>query len=358
MPAIIDKRYSTDHRLAILESRLTRTPNMTESATTPFVVAALYQFARIDTPEALRNSLLERMTNHNIRGTLLVAPEGINGTIAGTRTSIDALIDWLKTDHCFEDMSYKESFSDEMPFARTKVKLKNEIVTMGVEGIDPNRVVGTYVEPQDWNALIRDPDVVVVDTRNDYEVEVGTFNRSINPAISTFREFPAFVDARLDPARTPKVAMFCTGGIRCEKSTAYLKERGFKDVYHLHGGILKYLEEVPEADSEWTGECFVFDERVTVDHALHRGRYDQCHACRRPITEADKNSAHYVPGVSCPHCHDETTVTQRERFEEREKQIRLAAERHEPHIGAGSDISAVRKQRRTRKLNEKNRQRT
>jgi len=331
---------------------------MTDSTTTRFIVAALYRFIRIEAPDALRDSLLARMTDHDIRGTLLVAPEGINGTIAGTRTAIDALINWLKTDTRFDDLSYKESFCNEMPFARTKVKLKKEIVTMGIEGIDPNRVVGTYVEPKDWNALIRDPDVVVVDTRNDYEVEVGTFNRAINPDISTFREFPAFVDAELDPSRTPKVAMFCTGGIRCEKSTAYLKERGFKDVYHLHGGILKYLEEVPEADSEWTGECFVFDERVTVDHALRRGQYDQCHACRRPITEEDQHSAYYVPGVSCPKCHDETTAAQRERFEEREKQVRLAAERHEPHIGAGGDINTVREHRRTRKLDEKNNQRT
>ena len=331
---------------------------MTESATTRFVVAALYRFVRIDAPEALRESLLAHMADNDIRGTLLVAPEGINGTIAGRRAAIDALIAWLRTDTRFNDLSYKESFCDEMPFARTKVKLKKEIVTMGVEDIDPTRVVGTYVEPKDWNALIRDPDVVVIDTRNDYEVEVGTFNRAINPDISTFREFPAFVDAELDPSRTTRVAMFCTGGIRCEKSTAYLKEQGFEDVYHLHGGILKYLEEVPEADSEWTGECFVFDERVTVDHALRRGHYDQCHACRRPITEKDKDSALYVPGISCPHCHDETTATQRERFEEREKQVRLAAERHEPHIGAGSDITAVRKQRRTRKLDEKNCQRT
>lgn len=330
---------------------------MTDSATTRFVVAALYRFVRIDEPEILREALFERMKDLDIKGTLLVAPEGINGTIAGTRAAIDTLIGWLQTDARFEDLSYKESFCDESPFARTKVKLKREIVTMGVEGIDPNRVVGTYVEPQDWNALILDPDVVVIDTRNDYEVEVGTFNRAINPDISTFREFPAFVDERLDPSRTPKVAMFCTGGIRCEKSTAYLKERGFEDVYHLHGGILKYLEEIPEEASEWRGECFVFDERVTVDHALRRGQYDQCHACRRPITNEDKQSEYYVSGVSCPHCHDETTAAQRKRFEEREKQIQLAANRHEPHIGDGGDIDAVRTHRRARKLDEKNRQR-
>jgi len=302
--------------------------------------------------------LLEQMTDHGIKGTLLLAPEGINGTVAGRRPAIDALITWLKNDARFRDLSYKESTCDVMPFARTKVKLKTEIVTMGVEDIDPNRVIGTYVEPRDWNTLIRDPNVVVVDTRNDYEIKVGTFNNAINPIISTFREFPAFVDEQLDPARTPKVAMFCTGGIRCEKSTAYLKERGFDEVYHLRGGILKYLEEVSEDDSEWRGECFVFDERVTVDHALRRGHYDQCHACRRPITVADKDSEYYVPGVSCPHCYTETTAQQRERFEERAKQIRLAAERHEAHIGDGSDIAAVRVRRRACKLEVKNHQRT
>ena len=321
------------------------------------VVAALYRFVRIDSPVALREPLLERMAEHGIKGTLLLAPEGINGTIAGTRIAIDALITWLKSDARFRNLSYKESFCDAMPFARAKVKLKTEIVTMGVTDIDPNRVVGTYVDPQDWNALIRDPDVVVIDTRNNYEVEIGTFNHAINPETTTFREFPAFVKKQLDPTKTPKVAMFCTGGIRCEKSTAYLKERGFNEVYHLRGGILKYLEEVPEENSEWRGECFVFDERVTVDHALRRGHYDQCHACRRPITDADKAHKHYVSGISCPHCHAQTTAAQRQRFEEREKQVRLAAERHEAHIGDGDAIAAVRDQRRARKLATKNQQR-
>ena len=321
------------------------------------IVAALYRFTRIDQPEALHDPLLNLMTEHGIRGTLLLAAEGINGTVAGHREAIDTLVTWLKNDTRFADLSYKESTCDEMPFVRAKVKLKAEIVTMGVADIDPNRVVGTYIEPREWNALIRDPDVIVIDTRNDYEVEVGTFNNAINPAISTFREFPAFVDEQLDPARTPKVAMFCTGGIRCEKSTAYLKERGFDEVYHLRGGILKYLEEVPEEDSEWYGECFVFDERVTVDHALRRGHYDQCHACRRPITDEDKNSIHYAAGVSCPHCYTETTTAQRERFKEREKQIQLAADRHEAHIGDGNDITTLRAQRRARKQDAKNRQR-
>ncbi len=322
------------------------------------VVAALYRFVQIDTPETLRDPLLDQMTELGIKGTMLLAPEGINGTVAGRRTAIEALLAWLKNDARFRDLSHKESICHEMPFARAKVKLKAEIVTMGVDGIDPNRIVGTYVEPKDWNALICDPDVVVIDTRNDYEVEVGTFNQAINPDISTFREFPAFVDKELDPARTPKVAMFCTGGIRCEKSTAYLKECGFEEVYHLQGGILKYLEEVPEEDSQWRGECFVFDERVTVDHDLRRGHYDQCHACRRPIMAEDKHSEYYEPGVSCPRCHDKTTPAQRARFAEREKQVRLAVSRHEAHIGDGNDIADMRAHRRTQKLEFKNHQRT
>lgn len=308
-------------------------------------------------PEALREPLLKRMLDHGIKGTVLLAAEGINGTIAGTRTAIDALVTWLKNDARFRNLSYKESRCDAMPFARAKVKLKAEIVTMGVANINPTRIVGTYVEPRDWNALIRDPDVIVIDTRNDYEIEIGTFNNAINPGIATFREFPAFVEQRLDPTEAPKVAMFCTGGIRCEKSTAYLKERGFDKVYHLRGGILKYLEEIPEKDSEWHGECFVFDDRVTVDHALRRGHYDQCHACRRSITAADKDHQHYVSGVSCPHCYGQTTATQKIRFKEREMQIQLASDRHEMHIGAGDAINAVRTQRRARKLEAKNRQR-
>ncbi len=322
------------------------------------VVAALYRFVRIDAPDALREPLLNLMSDHDIKGTLLLAAEGINGTVAGDRAAIDTLLTWLRNDARFQHLSYKESLCDSMPFTRAKVKLKKEIVTMGVADIDPRHIVGTYVEPRDWNALILDPGVVVIDTRNDYEVEVGTFNNAINPVISTFREFPAFVDEQLDPVRTPKVAMFCTGGIRCEKSTAYLKQRGFDEVFHLRGGILKYLEDVAEEDSEWYGECFVFDERVTVDHALHQGHYDQCHACRRPITDEDKNSNHYMPGVSCPHCYTDITTAQRQRFKEREKQVRLAAERHEMHLGDGKDIAAVRARRRTRKLDVKNRQRT
>lgn len=299
----------------------------TQSTVAPIVVCAMYKFVTLDNFEALRQPLLDTMLEHDVRGTLLLALEGINGTVSGTRESIDALLNWLGQDERLADIVYKESFESEQPFYRTKVKLKKEIVTMGVEGIDPKKVVGTYVKPQDWNALISDPDVVLVDTRNDYEVGIGTFEGAIDPKTKTFREFPQYVKDNLDPEKNKKVAMFCTGGIRCEKSTAYLKEQGFDEVYHLEGGILKYLEEVPQEDSMWQGECFVFDNRVTVDHNLEPGQYDQCHACRRPITEEDKQSEHFVQGVSCHFCIDEYTPEQRERFKQREKQMQLAKAR-------------------------------
>jgi len=320
------------------------------------IVAALYRFVTIDDPAKLRGPLLDIMAANGVRGTLLLATEGINGTVAGSRAGIDALLDWLRADPRLADLDCKESVTGEMPFARTKVKLKQEIVSMGVPGIDPNHVVGTYVEPRDWNALINDPDVTLVDTRNDYEYDVGTFRGAINPHTTTFREFPEYVRDHLDPKRHRKVAMFCTGGIRCEKSTAYLKEQGFDEVYHLKGGVLKYLEDVPEEDSAWQGECFVFDERVTVDHQLNRGHYDQCHACRRPISEQDKRSDKYVRGESCPHCHDSRSDEQRERYREREKQVELAAKRGEPHIG--SDVATVSRRRHDAKIAEKDRQRS
>ncbi len=256
---------------------------------------------------------------------------------------------WIGKDDRFNGIDYKESFVDIQPFKRTKVKLKKEIVTMGVDGIDPKRIVGTYVEPQQWNDLISDPDVVLVDTRNQYEVEIGTFKNAVNPATDTFREFPEYVKQNLDPQKHKKVAMFCTGGIRCEKSTAYLKEQGFEEVYHLKGGILKYLEEVPpQEQSLWQGECFVFDDRVTVNHNLERGEYDQCHACRRPITEADKQRPEYEQGVSCHQCIDSLTEEQKARFKERERQMRLARERGgEEHVGGeAARIIAERKARK------------
>jgi len=305
-----------------------------ELNSSPYVVAALYRFARLPQFEALREPLLDQCVSLGIRGTLLLASEGVNGTVAGTREGIDLLLAYLKAIPELAQLDHKESFCDELPFYRMKVKLKKEIVTMGVEGIDPQVTVGRYVEPKDWNALITDPDVLLVDTRNDYEVEIGTFKGALDPNTTTFREFPEYVKNNLDPQKQKKVAMFCTGGIRCEKATAYMIEQGFDEVFHLKGGILKYLEEVSEAESLWQGECFVFDNRVSVNHKLEKGDYDQCHGCRFPITEQDKRDARYVAGVSCPRCHDLLTEDQRMRFSERQKQIQLAKQRQQVHIGS------------------------
>jgi len=314
-------------------------------------VCALYKFARLENFEALRQPLLTTMEHNQVKGTLLLAEEGINGTIAGPQASIDTVLDFLQQEPSLGAISHKFSYHENNPFQRTKVKLKKEIVTMGVEGIDPNLVVGTYVKPNDWNALISDPEVLLVDTRNDYEVEIGTFKNALNPDTESFREFPEYVKQNLDKDKHKKVAMFCTGGIRCEKSTAYLKEQGFDEVYHLEGGILKYLEEVPAADSMWEGECFVFDGRVAVNHDLEQGQYDQCFACRYPITEVEMQSPHYIKGVSCHRCHDKVTDEQRSRFLERQKQMDLAEKRGESHIGG--EIKGVIEQRRQDKKEKK-----
>lgn len=297
------------------------------------VVAALYQFTTLHDYKKLRQPILDCMLANDIKGTLLLAKEGINGTVAGTDSALQILLAQLRSDTRLQALDCKVSYHQEMPFYRTRVKLKKEIVTMGVEGIDPRRVVGTYVDPKQWNALITDPEVTVIDTRNSYETRIGTFKDAIKPETDSFRHFPEFVDRNLDKTRHRKIAMFCTGGIRCEKSTAYLKEQGFDEVYHLQGGILKYLESVPESEGLWQGECFVFDNRVAVNHALQQGSYSLCHACRMPITEEDKQKTEYSPGVSCPHCFDKTTQAQRQRFAERHKQIELARARGQEHIG-------------------------
>jgi UPF0176 protein len=294
------------------------------------------------------------MTQEAVKGTLLLAKEGINGTIAGPQQGVEAVLTFLREQPELANIAHKESYSLENPFHRTKVKLKKEIVTMGVEGIDPNQLVGTYVKPKDWNALISDPEVLVVDTRNDYEVEIGTFKNAVNPNTETFREFPDYVENNLDKNKHKKVAMYCTGGIRCEKSTAYLKEQGFEEVYHLEGGILKYLEEVPSAETMWQGECFVFDGRVAVNHDLAQGQYDQCFACRFPLTEAEKANEHYVKGVSCHRCYDKITEAQRNRYAERQRQILLAEARGEEHIGG--DIQQIIEERRQQKNNKKSEQ--
>ncbi|MEE4245095.1 MAG: rhodanese-related sulfurtransferase [Kangiellaceae bacterium] len=319
---------------------------MTASSAT-YVVCALYKFVKLDNFPAIKPNLLKVMTDNNVVGTLLLAHEGINGTVAGSRQAIDSLLAWLNSDDRLNPIETKESYTDICPFKRTKVKLKKEIVTMGVEDIDPNHVVGRYVDAKDWNDLISDPEVLLIDTRNDYEYQVGTFKNAINPNTDTFREFPDYVKEHLDPEKHKKVAMFCTGGIRCEKSTAYLKQQGFDEVFHLKGGILKYLEDVPKEQTLWDGECFVFDDRVTVNHDLERGGYDQCNACRLPITEEDKASEHFEQGVSCPHCFDKTTPEQKERYAQREKQIQLAKARGERHLG--NEAATMLKQRQSAK---------
>ncbi|ENA30599.1 MULTISPECIES: rhodanese-related sulfurtransferase [Pseudomonas] len=295
------------------------------------VVAALYKFVTLEDYVDRREPLLTVMLDNEVRGTLLLAQEGINGTIAGSRAGIDAVLAFLKADSRLVDLEHKESYCDEQPFYRTKVKLKKEIVTLGVPGVDPNKKVGTYVDPKDWNALISDPDVVLIDTRNDYEVGIGTFTNAVDPKTKSFREFPQYVRQNFDPSRHKKVAMFCTGGIRCEKASSFMLNEGFEEVYHLKGGILKYLEEVPQEDSLWQGDCFVFDNRVTVRHDLSEGEYDQCHACRTPISAADRESEHYVPGISCPHCWDSLPEKTRISARERQKQIELARQRNQPH---------------------------
>lgn len=304
----------------------------------PVTVAALYQFTPFADCAALRAPLEAVCRQQGVRGTLLLAPEGINGTVAGSAHGIAALLRHIRSLPGCADLDVKYSGAAVMPFHRTKVRIKREIVTMGQPGIDPLASVGTYVEPQDWNALIADPGTILIDTRNDYEVAVGAFAGAIDPKTASFRDFPAWFRAQraalLGSGQQPKVAMYCTGGIRCEKSTAFLKQEGVEDVYHLKGGILKYLETVPADESLWQGECFVFDQRVTVGHGLAPGTHELCHACRRPVSPQDRASVHYEPGVSCAACHHERTDEQRASYRERHAQELLAAARGQAHVGA------------------------
>lgn len=296
------------------------------------IVAALYQFKSNPEFEKMREPLKKFCETNSIKGTLLLASEGINGTVAADRTAIDNLCVYLKQ-LGFGNLEYKESFAETNPFLRIKIKLKKEIVTLGEDGADPTHLVGTYVAPKDWNDLISRPDVITIDTRNDYEVQVGTFKDAVNPHTKTFREFTTYTKQELSEYKNKPVAMYCTGGIRCERSTAYLKSLGFNEVYHLKGGILKYLEEIPESESLWQGECFVFDERVSVKHGLELGEYSLCRGCRMPISKDDQKSAHHKEGVHCVHCHDQYDDDHYERMAERQKQVQLAAQRGEKHIG-------------------------
>lgn len=286
-----------------------------------WIVATFYKFVPLSQPGALRIELLETCLGWGLRGTILLASEGLNGTVAGDRNHIDQLLAWL---HGHPEVGYfphQESTTDEVPFERMKVKLKREIVTLGRPDVNPSHhQVGTYVPPQDWNTLISDPEVMVIDTRNDFEVQLGTFQGAINPQTQSFRQLPDYVTTHLDPAQHKKVAMFCTGGIRCEKATAYLLDQGFEQVYHLQGGILNYLQTVPEAESLWQGDCFVFDDRVTVDHHLTPGQYQLCLGCGHPVSPEEQTSPTYEPGISCPHCYADLTPERRDRLMARQRQ--------------------------------------
>jgi UPF0176 protein len=315
----------------------------------PYKVMAIYKFAALPDCEALKAPLAEFCCGRAIKGTLILAPEGINGTVAGSPEAIEALADYLFASGPFGarlmGAEVKYSFADTAPFLRMKVRIKPEIVTLRAPQVDPNRQVGTYVEPEDWNALIERNDVILVDTRNDYEVGLGTFQRALDPKTETFVEFKDYVERNLDPARDKKVAMFCTGGIRCEKASSYLLSQGFEEVFHLKGGILKYLEVTPEAESRFNGECFVFDERVSVGHGLELGTATLCRACRHPLTEADRQHKHFAEGLSCPHCVEDTE--KRAAAAERQKQMDLAKKRGSAHLGdAAAEEAAARKARK------------
>ncbi|WP_108259246.1 oxygen-dependent tRNA uridine(34) hydroxylase TrhO [Mangrovicoccus ximenensis] len=298
-----------------------------------FTVAALYHFTPFPDPAAIKGPLAEICCANGVKGTLLLAQEGINGTIAGPREGIDKVLAHIRALPGCADLVWKESTAAEAPFPRMKVRLKREIVTMGQPQVDPRAAVGHYVEPAEWNALISAPDVAVIDTRNDYEVAIGTFEGAVDPETESFRDFPAWWEANKERFHNKRIAMFCTGGIRCEKSTNYLMGLGEQEVYHLKGGILKYLEDVPEEDSLWRGDCFVFDGRVSVRHGLKEGPHVLCHACRRPILPEDRERPEYEHGVSCHHCFAETTDEDKARFRERQKQIGLARARGEDHLG-------------------------
>ncbi len=292
-----------------------------------YTIAALYHFTRFEDPDGLKPALLDLCVAQNVKGTLLLATEGVNGTIAGPREGIDLVLAHLRGLPGCADLEWKEATSEVPPFPRMKVRIKREIVTMGQPDVDPASKVGNYVAPEDWNALIQSPDVAVIDTRNDYEVAIGTFQGAIDPKTKSFGEFPAWWEANKDRFHNKKIAMFCTGGIRCEKSTNYLLGQGVEDVYHLKGGILKYLEEVPEDESTWDGDCFVFDARVSVGHGLREGPHLLCHGCRQPILPEDINRPEYEHGVSCHNCVDQTSEWTKDRFRERQKQIKLAEAR-------------------------------
>jgi len=315
-----------------------------------YLTTAMYHFVKLPHFQNLQKPLLNFCISRSIKGTLLLADEGINGTLAGPEKFILELLYYLKNDPIFEgnfkNLAHKESWSDKSPFYRMKVKLKKEIVTLGVPGVSPTKIVGKYVKPKDWNSIISDPEVILIDTRNDYEFEIGTFKNALNPKTKNFREFPGYVNSHLNPKKNKKIAMFCTGGIRCEKASSYMMSMGFNDVYHLEGGILKYLEEVKAEESLWQGECFVFDQRVAIKHGLEVGDYDQCYACRYPLSREDVKSNNYTPGISCPHCYNKHTPEKLKALTERQKQVILAKKRGIEHLGSQSNfLSKLKKNR-------------
>ena len=301
-----------------------------------FKVAAFYSFIDLSDLLQLKSEFTEFLKKQDMRGTMLIASEGINGTLAGKESSINELKNFLKSKNLYEAKNFKTSHCEYDPFPRLKIKLKDEIVTIGNKLVDPKKIVGEYIPPENWNQLIADEEVMVLDTRNTYEHSIGSFKNAIQPETTNFREFPAWLDqveaSGLD--KNKKVAMFCTGGIRCEKASSLMRSKGFENIYQLQGGILNYLEKINEQDSLWKGECFVFDDRVAINHKLKVGSYDMCHGCRMPITESDKNSEHYERGISCPNCFNMKTPDQKKRYAERQKQVDLAKLRNEKHIGA------------------------
>ena len=298
-----------------------------------YVIAALFQFVALDNPGALRQPLLQLCLDNKIKGTLILATEGINGTVAGTRYAITQLQKFLHADGRFDDLEYKESFDDCQPFLRMKVRIKREIVTLDIAGIDAVKHTGIEVHAEDWNTLITDPETVHIDTRNDYEVKIGTFQGAINPQTECFTEFPAWLEKNFGQDKSKPYAISCTGAIRCKKMSAYMVQNGYTNVHLLKGGILRYLEKIPQEQSLWQGECFVFDNRVAVTHNLAVGTYDQCYGCRAPLSVEDKQSPRYQEGIACHHCFDKKTAEDRQRYQERHNQVQRAKQHHRQHLG-------------------------
>ena len=307
-----------------------------------YIISALYKFHNIPDPRKIHNEIREELKKNSIKGTVLVGSEGINGTIsARCSKNLNESLAFIRSISGFKNIDTKNSFSKKSPFVRLKVKLKKEIVTIGDSSVNPNINRGDYVEPNEWNKIIEDEDVLLIDTRNKYECTIGTFRNALNPNTTKFREFPKWLESQNfsdSYKKNKKVAMFCTGGIRCEKASSLMRTKGFKNVYHLKGGILNYFESVPEKESLWNGECFVFDDRVSIKHDLSEGTYDMCHGCRMPIKDDDKKSRNFIKGVACPKCFDKTSDEQKSRYMSRQKQIDIAKKRNKQHIGPREEV--------------------